>query len=445
MIDTTTDGARGKSAERQGAERQGAELRGAKRLALAFFGVAASLFLLSLLLARVLPPSWWIGLVRAFAEAAMVGALADWFAVVALFRKVPIPFVQRHTNIIPANQERIAANLSVFVREKFLDTGSLVALLRRHDPAQWIAGLLVVPANAERLGKYTVRVLGSVIDFIDDAPVQQLVRRAVHTMIEGVDLSQTAGSILDSVTRNGRHQALLDEGLTQLAQLLANEETQAAIAQGIGDWLREEYAFMEAVLPTELIGRKGAAMVVKIGAGILGRVSRDPNHPLRQRFDAFSHEFIERLKHDPDFIEKGEQVKRYLIGDETLNAYLGALWGDVKGWIKADLARADSTLHARIVAAGGWIGRMLAEDAALRASLNAHLEEFVGAAAPGFSGFLTDHIADTVRKWDKDTLASQVELNIGKDLQYIRINGTVVGGLIGVVLYALSTLPWLSP
>jgi uncharacterized membrane-anchored protein YjiN (DUF445 family) len=416
-----------------------AELRQSKRLALSFFAGAALLFVVSLFL----PPNWWTGLLKAFAEAAMVGALADWFAVAALFRRIPIPFVSRHTEIIPANKHRIADNLAVFVRDKFLDTDSIVGLIQRHDPAQKVADWLVRPANTEQLGGYLVQTAGWALDFIEDAPVQNFVRRAVHTMIQGVDLSRTAGTILESVTRDNRHHVLLDEGLSQMAKLLANEETQALIAQGIVDWLREEYAFMEMMLPSELIGRKGADITVKLAAGILKRVSDDPDHPLRQRFDEFTRDFIERLKQDPAFLEKGEDVKRYLIGDETLNGYIGSLWGDLKGWLKADLQREDSTLRRRLVATGAWVGRMLAEDPALRASLNENLELAARGAAPEFAGFLTRHIADTVKNWDSREMSEQVELNIGKDLQYIRINGTVVGGLIGVVLYLLSALRYL--
>ena len=416
------------------------ELRRSKQLALAFFGGAALLFVVSLLLGRYWPGDWWVGLLRAFAEAAMVGALADWFAVVALFRRVPIPFVSRHTEIIPANKVRIADNLAAFVNEKFLDTDSIVRLIRRHDPARRVADWLVAPANADKLGRYLVHVAGWALDFIEDAAVHKFVRRAVQSMLGSVDLSQAAGTILESVTRDGRHQQLLDEGVAQLAKLLANEETQAVIAQGIVDWLREEYAFMEKMLPSELIGRKGADLVVRMAATILARVGEDSAHPLRQRFDAFTHDFIERLKTDPDFLAKGEDVKRYLIEDPTLNNYLGALWGDLKGWIKDDLARPDSVLHARLVATGAWVGRMLAEDPALRSALNDNLELAARGAAPEFAGFLTRHIADTVRNWDSADMSRHIELNIGKDLQYIRINGTLVGGLVGVVLYLLSSL-----
>jgi uncharacterized membrane-anchored protein YjiN (DUF445 family) len=148
------------------------ELRQSKRLALGFFVGAATLFVVALGLIVRWPGNAWLGLLKAFAEAAMVGALADWFAVVALFRRIPIPFVSRHTEIIPANKERIADNLAAFVREKFLDTDSIVRLIQRHDPAHKVADWLTKPENTERLGDTLVRVAGFALDVIEDAAVQ---------------------------------------------------------------------------------------------------------------------------------------------------------------------------------------------------------------------------------------------------------------------------------
>ena len=414
-----------------------AELRNSKLLALAFFVGAAVLFLSTLFL----PQNWWTGLLRAFSEAAMVGALADWFAVVALFKRVPIPIVSRHTEIIPKNKERIADNLALFVREKFLDTESIVGLIRRHDPVQKVAEWLVKPANTELLGQHLVRVGAWMLDFIEDSAVQGFIRRAVHAMVGSVDLSKSAGTILESLTRDGRHQELLNEGIVQLARLLDNADTQETIGQGIVDWLKEDYAFIEKMLPSELIGRKGADLAVRLASGILNKVAADPHHPLRQRFDAFTVEFIERLKRDPAFAQKAEEIKAYLLGDETLNGYLGSLWGELKGWLKQDLHSEDSTLRRRLVGMGAWVGKVLAEDPQLRASLSENLESAARGVAPEFAGFLTRHIADTVKQWDDREMSEQIELNIGKDLQYIRINGTIVGGLIGVTLYLLSQAP----
>lgn len=413
------------------------ELDKSKRLALGFFIGAALLFVLSFFL----PQTWWTGLLKAFSEAAMVGALADWFAVVALFKRVPIPIVSRHTNIIPNNKVKIADNLALFVREKFLDTESIVRLIQKHDPAQKVADWLVKPANTEHMGGYLVKVAGWMLDFTEDSAIQNFLRRAVHTMVGSVDLSKSAGTILESLTKGGRHQELLNEGIHQLAQLLDNGDTQAFIAQGIVDWLRDEYAFVERMLPSELIGRKGADIAVRLASGILSKVADDPDHPLRARFDTFTREFIERLKSDPAFSSKSEEIKHYLLNDDTLNNYLKSLWGDLKGWLKRDLDSPDSTLRARMQATGTWLGKTLAEDPQLRRSLNDNLELAARAAAPEFAVYLTRHIADTVKNWDSAEMSEQIELNIGKDLQFIRINGTIVGGLIGVTLYLLSSLP----
>lgn len=417
------------------------ELRKAKRMALLFLGGAALLFVLTLFLPRV----WWAELLAAFSEAAMVGALADWFAVVALFKRVPIPFVSRHTEIIPANKEKIADNLAAFVRDKFLDTESVVRLIRRHDPAAKLAGWLILPENTARLGRYLVRLGAGMLDVVEDVRIGSFISKAVHSVIGSVDLSPSAGVILEGLTRNGRHQALLDEAINQFASFLRDEETQGFIAQGIVDWMKEEHPLKERVLPSEWIGRKGADLAVRAVYQIVQNIGGDTAHPVRQRFNRFVEGFVERLKTDPAFIEKGEEIKRFLQNDDTLNTYLKALWGDLRDWLKEDLEREDSVLHQRVEAGGQWLGKVLADDPQLRQSLNEHLETAVRGAAPDFAQFLTEHIALTVKDWDSRQMSEQIELNIGKDLQFIRINGTVVGGLIGVALYLIAGIPgWLA-
>ena len=413
------------------------ELRKSKLIALGFFVGAAVLFVVSLLL----PQTWWTGLLRAFSEAAMVGALADWFAVVALFRRIPIPIISRHTAIIPGNKDKIADNLALFVREKFLDTESILKLIRRHDPVQMLADWLAKPANTELMGAHLVRAATFMLDFIEDAPVQNVIRRAVHTMVGSVDLSKSSGAILEGLTRGRRHQQLLDEGIRQIARLMDNTETQGAIADGIVDWLKEDYAFLEKMLPSELIGRKGADLAVRLASGVLNKVAADPAHPLRERFDEYVAGFIERLKVDSEFIAKADDVKRYLLEDDTFNGYVGSLWAELKAWLKRDLESDDSSMRRRIVGMGAWIGKALGDDPQLRQSLQENLEAAARGIAPEFAGYLTRHIADTVKQWDDREMSAQIELNIGKDLQYIRINGTIVGGMIGVILYLLSHLP----
>lgn len=411
------------------------ELRKAKRLALGLLALAALAFCSTLFLPQDL---WWVGLMKAISEAAMVGALADWFAVVALFKRVPIPVISAHTEIIPKNKEKIADNLALFVREKFLDVGSIVNLIQKHDPAQKISDWLVEHKNTEKLGRYLVTITAQILDFIEDSAIQQFIKQAVHALLEKTDISKSAGIILETLTKNGRHQALLNEAINQLAHLLNNADTQQFIAAGIVDWLKEEHPVTEKLLPSGWIGKTGAEIAVNAASKLLNDVNENSQHPLREKFDRFTQEFIIKLQQDPDFSAKGDEIKRYLQNDDTFNVYLKELWSEMRDWIKGDLNNADSVLHQKITGAGLWIGKTLACDLALRTSLNHHMEDAARKMAPDFAHFLTKHISDTVKNWDNQEMSEQIELNIGKDLQFIRVNGTIVGGCIGLILYIVS-------
>ncbi|PFH12239.1 uncharacterized membrane-anchored protein YjiN (DUF445 family) [Collimonas sp. PA-H2] len=416
------------------------ELERSKNVAMLFLAAASIVFIVTLLL----PGGFWPDLVKAVSEAAMVGALADWFAVHALFRRVPIPLLSRHTAIIPKNKDKIADNLALFVKDKFFDVESIAGLIRKHDPANLLATWLTAPGNTENFGRHLLREAARILDFIEDAPVQRFMTRALHVALAKVDLSQSAGVILDQLTKDGRHQALLDEALVQCAGLLANPETQELIAGEIVIWLKQDHPLKEKVLPSDWIGRQGADIAVNAVSHLIAEISSDKNHPMRGRFDVFTKHFIEQLKDDPEFIAKGEQIKTYLLNDPTLYLYLKNLWGSLRTWLKEDLRRSESLLHRNIIAAGHWLGKTLADDPVFRQSVNQHLEEAAKNMAPDFADFLTRHISDTVKNWNSQEMAQQIELNIGKDLQWIRINGTIVGGLIGLLLYLISQLrPWL--
>lgn len=210
-----------------------AELKRAKRLALSLLLLAAATFVTTLFL----PQNIWVGGIKTIVEAAMVGALADWFAVVALFRRVPIPFIARHTAIIPRNKQRIGDNLGYFVQEKFLDMPSLIALLRRHDPARLAGEWFSHPDNARRVGIRLRKVISGFLDLTDDVHIQQLLKRAVHNAIYKVDLTQTSALMLESLTRNQRHQALLDALIVRLIRLPERDSTREMIARQIVHWL----------------------------------------------------------------------------------------------------------------------------------------------------------------------------------------------------------------
>ncbi|MRT30512.1 DUF445 domain-containing protein [Herbaspirillum sp. CAH-3] len=415
-------------------------LHRAKRFALACLLGSAVLFVA----ASLAPPSLWTALLRAMAEAAMVGALADWFAVTALFRRIPLPFLARHTAIIPRNKDRIADNLAVFVEEKFLSPQSLAGLVRRHDPAQRLSAWMAAPENAARLGGYMAQAVAGVLTLTDDRRIQAFVREALQTALGKLDLSRSLASILDTLTLDGRHQQLLDRAIVALAELLNREQTRAFIAERMVEWLQREYPKIEKLLPSNWIGEKSADTLADILDKLLTGIAEDPQHSLRQAFDRQLAGFVARLKEAPALRARAEEIKREILQGEAVNAYVGSLWESLRQWLRQDLARPDSALHAQASAATQWIGRALQEDAQLRSSLNAHLEQAIASLSLDVAQLLTRHISDTIKQWDTAELSRQIELNIGRDLQYIRINGTLVGGLIGALLFGLSWLmQWL--
>ncbi|HBZ16061.1 DUF445 domain-containing protein [Pantoea sp. NPDC088449] len=413
------------------------QLKRSKRLALSLLLIAATIFVVTLFL----PPNFWVLGVKAIAEAAMVGALADWFAVVALFRRVPVPFISRHTAIIPRNKDRIGENLGRFVQEKFLDTDSLLALIRRHDPSQMLATWLNTPGNADRIGRHLLQVMRGFLDLTDDQRIQRFLRRAVHRALDKVDLTQSSALLLDSLTKNNRHQELLDAAVQQLLRLLHKPGTREFIAAQIVRWLKREHPIKAKMLPTEWLGEHSADLVANAVDSILDQVALDQGHELRLGFDRAVQRLIERLKTDPEMAERAEGIKNWLKEDESFNRYIGELWQDLRGWLKDDLNSEDSQVQERVRLAALWLGETLAADEALRASMNQHLEDAARSVAPEFAAFLTRHISDTVKSWDARDMSQQIELNIGRDLQFIRINGTLVGGTIGLILYLLSQLP----
>ncbi|SFN89766.1 Uncharacterized membrane-anchored protein YjiN, DUF445 family [Candidatus Pantoea varia] len=417
------------------------ELKRTKRLALLLLLLAAVTFIVTLFL----PPGFWVSGVKAIAEAAMVGALADWFAVVALFRRVPVPFISRHTAIIPRNKDRIGENLGRFVQEKFLDTDSLLNLIRRHDPSNLLAHWLNAPGNADRIGRHLLQVMRGFLDLTDDARIQTFMRRAVHRAIDKVDLSQTSALLLESLTKNNRHQALLDAAIEQLLKLLHKPSTREFIAMQLVRWLKREHPIKAKMLPTEWLGEHSAELVSNAVDSLLDDVALDQGHELRLGFNRAVDKLIVKLQNDPEMAERAEEIKGWLKEDASFNRYIGELWNDMRNWLKADLSSDDSRVQEKVRGAALWLGETLAADPALRDSMNQHLEQAARSVAPEFASFLTRHISDTVKSWDARDMSQQIELNIGKDLQFIRINGTLVGGTIGLILYLLSQLPQLLP
>ncbi|MCG2594235.1 DUF445 family protein [Ramlibacter sp. XY19] len=416
-----------------------AQLGRAKRNASLLLAGAAAVFVATMLL----PESRWLLALRAVAEAAMVGGMADWFAVTALFKRIPtgIPFITAHTEVIPRSKDRIADNLAAFVKEKFLAPESLVALIRQNDPARYVARWLTDEANTRQLGQYVARAVEGALHMVEDARIEQLLRDGVREVLSGVDLTQSLAGVLETLTGKDRHERLLEQGIAKAMEWLERPATREWIAEQIVAWLKEDHPKKQKMLPTHWIGENAASVIAKAVHGRLDAIRANPQHEYRQQFDRAVHDFVTRLQQEPELRARGEQVKEYILRDAAFGTYVGGLWASMKQWLADDLRRPDSAFHRGVAGAGAWIGQQLAQDSGLRHALTLQMEEAARGLAPDFAEFLTLHIRDTIRNWDAHDMAQQIELNIGKDLQAIRINGTVVGGVIGLLLHLLTYVP----
>ena len=410
---------------------QGATLAHAKTMALSLLVIMGLVLLASL----TMEPGLLADGLRTTSEASIVGGLADWFAVEALFRRLPVPLIGRDTDVIARKKDEIGDQLAQFVQDKFLDADSLATLIHRQDLASGLGDWLTQEENARRLGGFVVKCVAGSLHLVEVERVQQLLKDAARLALRRVDLSRSAADVLDTLTAGGRHQELLDQVIATLLQVLDTRRTRDAIADKIVLWLRTEHYRKQLVLPTEWLGSKGSELVAQQLGRYLDEVRRDPRHSLRVAFDEQAARLIERLKADPLMKEKGEEIKNYLMNDEQLARYASQLWGTISAWLHRNVEDSESPLHRNLMSAAGWLGRELAADPELRRTLNAQLEAAARSSAPEFSAYLTTHIRDTVRHWDAREMASQVELSIGPQLQKIRINGTLVGGAIGLLLF----------
>jgi len=379
----------------------------------------------------------WVG---AFAEAAMVGALADWFAVVALFRHplgMPIP----HTAILRNKKDIVAGNLADFIRDKFLASETLIAKLREYNPAEKLAAYLLSRQNAAGLAEGLTRVLADSIDFIDDERVQQLLRAAIQNRVDNFDLASSAGSLLHTLRKGNRHQVVLDELLHRFATWLATPAAQARLAASIDDMCTKEYPLLSHFIPNREQFSRGTGE--KISSRInefIQAVNADPAHELRYKFDAAVTDFIDRLNSDPLLRAKVEAIKSEVVHHTSVADYVQGIGSELKSWLRQDLQQPQSTVKERLSAAVAGFGSTLAGSRELQESLNEHLETAVLHYGDTLRTAIAKHISGTVHQWDNSDYVNEIELSIGSDLQFIRMNGTLVGGFIGLLLHAVSLL-----
>lgn len=413
------------------------QLQRMRRFALYLLLAAAVTYVLAMVLRSYHP---LFGYVSAFAEAAMVGAIADWFAVVALFRRplgLPIP----HTAIIPQNKQRIGNNLAAFICQHFLGTEQVLGKIREFDPADRLANWLATPQQAQLLGRLSVDAARYGLVALEDSRVQHFIRDTAIARLEQVDFARASGGVLDLLTHERRHQVLLDEALRMLDELLASPEVQEQVSEAIAGELRNMNYLgttLQRLGVDELGGRYSTAKLVSGLSGLIAEISRDARHPLRERFDHYVAGFVLRLKEDPDMHLKGEQIKAHLLHHPQLADALSQAWHDLLDWLRDDLGREGSVLRARVTATVQLLGEKLQGDEPMRAWIN---EQIMAAAPRWIEQYREDirrYIAERVDVWNTDELVGALENNIGRDLQFIRINGTLVGGSIGLLIYTVT-------
>ena len=402
-------------------------LRNMQRVALALLAAAGCVLAVAHAL-RARHPAW--GYVAAFAEAAMVGAMADWFAVVALFRR-PLGLPIWHTAIIPNSKDDIGRNLGGFVENHFITEEAIGHKIRQADPARRIGIWLLDPAHTAALGQPTAQIARQLIEALDHEQIRDRVRALASQQLTEVDLSGTAGALMERLMQSGRHQELLDALLDGASAYLGDTEQLPTISQFLIESLGVENSMMKMAI-NACAPRSVASLKQK-----LDEVRRDPAHRLRRLFDGWMEQFALRLKADPQWAQKIRRHQAELVQDAQVQQQLAGLWDGLKGRLLHDLGQEQPALLRQIQAGIEKLGQLLDERPELRQWLNQAIEDGSAALIRQYRGEVGRFIEQQLAKWTREEMSQRIELAIGRDLQFIRINGTIVGGLIGLLIHAL--------
>lgn len=373
-------------------------------------------------------PAW--GYARAFAEAAMVGGLADWFAVTAIFRHplgLPIP----HTAVIPRNQERIADSLGHFVTVNFLAPEVIGERVKDIDLAGALARQLADPATAQRIANGVMDALPSIADLLDDEVVSEFVRRQIGDFSRDERLSALLGRGLTLLTEHGRHQPLLDAALAEGWRAL--EENEAAIRAQV----RARTSWLWRLI--SLDARASDAIISSV-EDTLRAIAGDPNHPARQRITEMLQKWSQDLQTSPELRRQVEHVVADILAHPAVGNYLGELWRTLKAGLRDSAAQEGSGARRALADAIARFGGALVDDAEVQASLNRRLRVLLTEISGRHGRDVGAIISETIRGWDTKTVVDKLEQNVGPDLQYIRINGTIIGGLIGLAIHQATLL-----
>jgi uncharacterized membrane-anchored protein YjiN (DUF445 family) len=406
------------------------DLRRMKTVALAFLLGAAVVYVVARLYEDPTGSTApWVGYVRAMAEASMVGALADWFAVTALFRHplgLPIP----HTAIIPRKKDALGENLGDFVGANFLSDDVVRDKLRRVQAGARLGRWLAQPRNAERATAELSTAVRGVVTVLRDEDVQAVLENALVKRLVEQPWGPPLGRLLGQLLTDGAHHKLVD-----------------LVAERAYEWVRDNHGAVLRVVSQRLPGWSprfvDELVADKLYSEVLAfawAVHTEPDHPMRKAVDTFLMEFAQDLRTDPATIERAESVKQQVLAHPEVQTMVGSAWGTAKKMLLEAAEDPSSELRRRVRDGLVVLGLRLVADPELRAKVDTWLEGAASYVVSNYQGEIITLITDTVQRWDADETSRKVELQVGRDLQFIRINGTVVGALAGLAIHTVSHL-----
>ena len=397
-----------------------------KRRATGLLVAMAAIFVVTSILE---PTHLWLGYIRATAEAALVGGVADWFAITALFRhplNIPIP----HTAIIPSRKDRIGRSLGNFVQNNFLSPDVLAAKLRAARISRRAAEWLSQPDNARKAAQHLASVLRSGFAVIRDEDVHSLLDRSVIEPLRSMPIAPVLSKGLTLLTVDDRHQQLLDRVIHGLTRLVAENEAL------IRDRIREESPWWVPEMVDDRIHQKVLGGIERT----LYEVGADPDHQLRHQFDALLADWIVQLEKSPEVIARAEAIKHQVLDPETSGRLAAGLWEELKAALGRQSQSGDDGPAGAVARGLSALGAAALEDEALLAKVDGWIIGAVLRVVEQHRHEVGQLIAQTVSAWDPKETSRRIELLVGRDLQFIRINGTVVGGLVGLLLYTATQL-----
>jgi len=402
--------------------------RGMKLAATGLLVVMAGVFAA----ARALEPRYaWLSYVKAFAEAAMVGGLADWFAVTALFRHplgLPIP----HTAIIPRNKDRIGEALARFLQENFLIPGVVARRMQRIDVAGAAGRFLQTPAGqGTRIRAGASRLIADMFESLDDERLGGIVKGAIAARLRKTEVSPLLGHALASAINEDRHVPMLEAAIRWMARALdANEPLIRDMVHKKANWVLK-LAGLDAKLADAIIDGLRKLTV---------EMSTDPAHPVRIKVEEALAQLANDLQTRPETRERVETIKEQLLDNQSVSLWLDALWQRGREAMIRAARNPDAVLAGKLGEILKSMGATLESDARIRVAINRFARRATVGMAASYGSSIVKLVSETVRGWDARTVTARLEAAVGRDLQYIRINGTLVGGLVGLILHALDTI-----